>query len=143
MPCTTNSAHAQHTFLRGCCQSSCPCPGISSYQAGKYCECNDTIAQNQVLLFSQKLCNILETLRGSYINDNLFIDAINSINYTAIRCGTYNINIDGPTNVVPTNILMGVLTNGVFVLSNPLTIPPGTYDIVVNNLSCSITIIIN
>ena len=77
------------------------------------------------------------------MDDNLFIDAINSINFTAIKCGTYNINIDGPTNVVPTNILMGVLTNGVFVLSNPLTIPPGTYDIVVNNLSCSITIIIN
>ena len=125
MPCTTNSAHAQHTFLRGCCESSCPCPGIASYQAGKYCECNDTVAQNQPLQFRDELCNILGTLAGTY-NNAAFQAAITAVGrFSSVRlaCGTFTLFADTTT--------LGTVTNGVY--TNVATLAAGTYTISINN----------
>lgn len=86
MPCTTNSAHAQHTLLRGCCTSTCPCPGAASYQAEPYCPCNDTV-KNVTRNYSEQVCYILASISGTTITSTQ--GALDNLDWTSIRCGTF------------------------------------------------------
>lgn len=85
MPCTTNSAHAQHTFLRGCCQSTCPCPGGSSFSAEPYCPCNDTV-KNVTRNYSQQVCYILSLLPATITGTQ---GALDDLDWSSIKCGTF------------------------------------------------------
>jgi hypothetical protein len=119
MPCTTNSAHAQHTFLRGCCQSSCPCPGVASYQAGRYCDCNDTV-QNQTSTYREELCRILGTLGITYTSNAAFQTAITAAGrFSSVRCGTFEILVGGT--------LEGTVRNGVYTTAGAPALTTGTY----------------
>ena len=135
MPCTTNSAHAQHTFLRGCCESSCPCPGIASYQAGKYCECNDTFGQNVPSTFRDELCRILKTLAttpATFVS-NLSVPGT----FSSVRCGTFDIiAVNGQTQT-----LVGTVTNGVY--TNVATLSPLLYTLYIDNVSTPLCTTVN
>ena len=129
MPCTTNSAHARHTFLRGCCESACPCPGIASYQAGRYCECNETTAQNQVISFRDELCRVLlATFTATNYSSASFRTLIATAGlFSSVRCGTFDILV-GST-------LEGTVTNGVYTTAGSPTLAAGTYLIHIDNVT--------
>jgi hypothetical protein len=119
MPCTTNSAHAQHTFVRGCCQSTCPCPGGSSYSAEPYCPCNDTVARNRVISYRDVLCTLLATLEtNSPYTTAAFTAAIGATDFfSTVKCGSFTI-LAVPT--AGTTITVGTVVNGVFTADTPL-----------------------
>lgn len=86
MPCITNAAHAQHTLLRGCCQSTCPCPGGASFSAEPYCPCHDTVGKNITRNYSQQVCHILGTLSATIASTE---SALVLLDWSSIRCGTF------------------------------------------------------
>jgi hypothetical protein len=136
MPCTTNSAHAQHTLLRGCCDTNvCPCPGGASYSANSHCPCNETVG-NKSLTYGEQVCAILGTgIRGQiYVNNASSVYTIlDQLDFSSITCGTFDIVTKSLTS--STEIVLGTVTAGDFTAAAgpPALTSGGFYDVFVNN----------
>lgn len=138
--CAPNS-HARHTILKGCCTTSnvC-CDSRSAYNAGKYCECNDTAGNNTTQSYPEALCHTLAGLTGPYVGYTGFYAALDGQTgaYTRFNCGDLHVNVEGVTSV-----LAATVGNGdIIVTNNPF--PVGTYDVTIeerpNHVCAIITI---
>jgi hypothetical protein len=128
MSCSSSS-HAQHTFVRGCCTTLCPCPGVASYSAEKYCPCNETVG-NITRNYGEQICNILGGISGFSGSYAQFSGVLSNLNFSQIMCGSFDIYVDTYVPKIAT-ISNGSITLGAQIPFNP-DIP---YTVHVNNQS--------
>lgn len=129
MSCSSSS-HAQHTFVRGCCSTLCPCPGVASYSAEPYCPCNETIG-NKFGKEKDLVCTILKALDGQSIPQNNVQNSFEDLNWLQIRCGTYDIvTVTGPSEEY---LKIGTVENGTYTPIS-ITFVPTLYPIYINTV---------
>lgn len=104
-------SRAQHTFIRGCCQSAC-CFNGSSYFASKMC---GHLTTNAIKTFEQQVCEILSSyFIGQEIDTTSYIcNFLTTFDFSNIKtCNPINITGINTFNQNVTNL--GYILNGQF-----------------------------
>lgn len=138
MPCT-RSSHAQHKFIRGCCQGSCACGNTSSYAAEPYNPCcggDAGFGNNLYYTFDEVACGLItDGLTGTTFSGLTGLSAaLGVVDFSSLTCAPLQIDIRAGTT--GTALEFGSITNGAFTVVSPLptfTVPQGNVNVILDN----------